>query len=353
VGPGVPAAAVAEVGLAGGSEVGTAGTEIVTARTSPDAGAAASLTVELAETSSRRGLRVLAETAHLTWIDLDDPASPALDDLAQRYGFHELAVEDCRNHPQLAKIDPFPEHVFLIANSIRFDPATGELQLRELDMFLGSRFLVTVHEGPSVSVDNVAARLSENSRLQTPAAVLHALLDEILDRFMPTLDEIGDSINSIEERILEANDPRSLQQMFTLKRNLVSFRRAAAAQRELLNSLSRRDTTIVPQEMLIYFRDVYDHVVTTLEMIESYRDLLSGALEIYLTQTANRTNEIVKALTLISTIILPLTLIVGWYGMNFTGLPFAEDPNGVWYVSGLMVLFTVALLAFFRRRNLI
>ena len=296
------------------------------------------------------GLRVLAETAELTWLDLDDPASPELDVLAARYGFHELAVEDCRNHPQLAKIDQFPAHVFLVANSIRYEAETGELHLRELDFFLGPNFLVTVHEGRSHSVEHVAGQLGGPS-LRTPAQVLHALLDAILDRFMPTLDEIGETIDEIEETMLKTLDPSALEKVFTLRRNLVLFRRAASAQRELLNALSRRDAVLVPPEMVIYFRDVYDHVVATMEMIESYRDLLAGLLEIYLTQTANRTNEIVKGLTLIATIILPLTLITGWYGMNMVNLPLAEDPNGIWYVTIGMAVFTAGLLVYFRKRG--
>ncbi len=296
-------------------------------------------------------MRVLAETPALTWLDLDDPASPALEELAARYGFHELAVEDCRNEPQLAKIDPFPEHVFLIANSIRYATETGELQFRELDVFMGERFLVTVHHGLSQSVESVSARLGKNPRLKKPAQVVHALLDAILDRFLPTLDEIGEEVDRIEEEILDTPTPACLSRLFLLRRNLVVFRRAASAQRELLNALSRRDTRLVPADMLIYFRDVYDHVVATMEMIESYRDLVSGVLDIYLTRTANRTNDVVKALTLIATIILPLTLITGWYGMNMANLPFADDPAGVWYVSGGMLALTLSLLIYFRRKG--
>ncbi|MBA3584795.1 MAG: magnesium transporter CorA family protein [Gemmatimonadetes bacterium] len=295
---------------------------------------------------SASGLRVLVE-GPFTWLDVEDPSGPALEELARRFGWHELAVEDCRNHPQLAKLDPFGDHVFLIANSIRFDSGTGKLHLRELDFFMGETYLVTVHDGPSVTVEAVAASLPEG-RITTPALALHALLDSILDRFMPTLDEIGDTIERIESEILDDLHPTSLRKMFRLRRNLVAFRRAASAQRELLNTLSRRDTRFVPADLVIYFRDVYDHVVRTMELIESYRDLLTGALDIYLTRAASRTNDTVKALTLIATIILPLTLITGWYGMNVAGLPFAEDPQGIWYITAGMVVFTLALLSYFR-----
>lgn len=303
------------------------------------------------EGAPAEGSRVLIKTPTLTWIDVSDPAGPALDALAERYGFHELAVEDSRNHPQLAKIDQFSDHLFLIANSIRFTPETGELELRELDFFIGRDYLVTVHEGPSLAVESVVARLQGDPRLRKPAQILYALLDTILDRFMQTLGEIGHAIDELEERVLDRLDKACLEKVFTLRRNLVSFRRAASAQREMLNALSRRDSKLVPSDMVIYFRDVYDHVVATMEMIESYRDLLSAVLEIYLTQSANRTNEVVKGLTIIATIILPLTLIVGWYGMNFEWLPFATDPHGVWYVTGAMAVFTVTLLIYFRRKG--
>jgi magnesium transporter len=294
-------------------------------------------------------LRVLAEQPVL-WIDLDDPAGPGLDALAARFAFHELAVEDCRNHPQLAKIDQFEGHTFLIANSVRVD-AEGDLRVRELDFFVGPSWIVTVHEGPSLTTEAVAARLGNGVKPDTPARILHALLDATLERFLPSLEWIGDTIDEIEDEILDRLDPRCLSKMFGLKRDLIEFRRAAWAQRELLNALSRRDTTVVPAEMQIYFRDVYDHIVTALEMVESYRDLLSGVVEIYLTQAANRTNETVKALTIIATIILPLTLITGWYGMNVANLPLASHPQGIWIVTGAMVLLTAGLLAWFRKRR--
>ena len=295
------------------------------------------------------GLRVLAERPVL-WIDLDDPAGPGLDALATRFGFHELAVEDCRNHPQLAKIDQFEGHAFLIANSVRFDDE-GDLGVRELDFFVGAEWIVTVHEGPSLTIEAVASRLGNGVAPDSSARILHALLDATLERFLPSLERIGDTIDEIEDEILDRLDPRSLSKMFGLKRDLVEFRRAAWAQRELLNALSRRDNTIVPAEMQIYFRDVYDHIVTALEMVESYRDLLSGVVEIYLTQAANRTNETVKALTIIATIILPLTLITGWYGMNVANLPLASHPLGVWIVTGGMILLTAGLLVWFRKRR--
>jgi magnesium transporter len=197
----------------------------------------------------------------------------------------------------------------------------------------------------------VEAQLGRDARISTPSHVLYAILDTILDRFLPTLDEMGAEIDRIEAEILDRPTPECLSRLFALRRNLVGFRRAASAQRELLNALSRRDVRFVPSDMVIYFRDVYDHVVATMELIESYRDLLSGALDIYLTRTANRTNDIVKALTLIATIILPLTLITGWYGMNVEGLPFAHDPAGVWIVTGGMAAFTLGLLAYFRAKG--
>ena len=309
------------------------------------------MTVTSPPTKSLRGLRVLAERPGLLWLDVEDPAGPGLDDLAARYGFHPLAVEDCRNRPQLAKLDTFPDHLFLIANSIRYEPESGELEVREIDVFLGERFIVTVHEGPRRIVETVAERLGTDPQLENPAGVLYALLDTILDRFLPTLDRIGETIDEVEEGILEGNEARCVQRVFVLKRNLVAFRRAASAQRELLNSLSRRDVRFVPSELVIYFRDVYDHVVATMEMIESYRDLLSGMLDIAFTQTANRTADVVKALTIIATIILPLTLVTGWYGMNMVGLPGAEHPAGIWVVSGGMAALTIGLLVFFRMKR--
>jgi magnesium transporter len=297
-------------------------------------------------------LKTIVDIPGLLWLDLDDPMSRDLDDLAVRYGFHELAIEDCRHHIQLAKLDYYDGYSFIVINSTHYSVKPCEVQVREIDAFLGPDYIVTVHEGASTAVAEIKKRIVSNAKhLTRPDQVLHAMIDLVVDRYLPTLDHIGDTIDEVEDQLLIRTTSTHLQTIFELKRGLLQFRRAVSSQRELLNLLIREDSNLIHQDMRIYFRDVYDHVVRAMDLVETYRDLLTGGLDIYLTQMANRTNDIVKALTILATIMLPLTLVTGYFGMNFEYMPLLKTPNGIWYATGGMLVITISMLAFFKLRK--
>lgn len=299
-----------------------------------------------------QGLRTIIDIPGLLWLDLDDPMSRALDDLASRYNFHELAVEDCRNRQQLAKVDYYDGYSFYIINSTHYTQKPCEVRLREIDAFLGPDYIVTVHYDESLSIKEIERRLAQNqTRYDRPDEVLHAIIDIVVDRFLPTLESVGDTIDLVEDDLLIHPDVKLLEMIFDLKRGLLQFRRAVSAQRELLNVIVRDDTMLIQKDMRIYFRDVYDHAVRAMDLVETYRDLLSGALDIYLTQMANRTNDIVKGLTILATIMLPLTLITGYFGMNFEYIPLLKNPNGVWYTTAGLFVITVAMLGYFKLKK--
>ena len=299
-----------------------------------------------------KGLRTILDNPGLLWLDLDDPMSHVLDDLARSYGFHELAVEDCRQGIQLAKIDYYDGYSFILINSTHYTAKPCEVRVREIDLFLGPDYIVTVHEGPSHAVEEIQKHIASNAmHLTRPDQVLHAIIDIVVDRYLPTLDHVGDTIDEVQDALLISPDVKLLQTIFELKRGLLQFRRAASSQRELLNMLIRDDTPFIQQDMRIYFRDVYDHAVRAMDLVETYRDLLTGGLDIYLTQMANRTNDIVKGLTILATIMLPLTLITGYFGMNFQYIPWLKDPNGIWYTTAFLLLITFSMLGFFRYKK--
>ena len=297
-------------------------------------------------------LLTIIDIPGLLWLDLDDPMSRELDDLGERYGFHELAIEDCRHHIQLAKINYYDGHSFIIVNSTHYTEKPCEVNVRELDVFLGPDYIVTIHEGPSLAIGDIEKQLAANAmHLKRPDQVLHALIDIVVDRYMPTLDHIGDTIDEVEDALLIDPTPALLETIFELKRGLLQFRRAVSSQRELLNMLIRDESSLIGQDMRIYFRDVYDHVVRAMDFVETYRDLLTGGLDIYLTQMANRTNDIVKALTIVATIMLPLSLVTGYFGMNFEYLPLLKEPNGIWYTTAGLIAMALSMLAFFRYKK--
>jgi magnesium transporter len=309
-------------------------------------------TISQTESDTAQSLRRIIDVPGLLWLDLGDPMSPELDTLAARYGFHELAVEDCRHHIQLAKLDYYDGYSFIIINSTHYTEKPCEVRIREIDAFLGTDYILTVHEGPSQSIEEIQKRLASTAkRFTRPDQVLHAIIDIVVDRYLPTLDHVGDTIDEVEDALLIHPDATLLQTIFELKRGLLQFRRAVSSQRELLNMLIRDDTSFVHEDMRIYFRDVYDHVVRAMDLVETYRDLLTGGLDIYLTQMANRTNEIVKALTILATIMLPLTLVTGYFGMNFEYIPILKHPHGIWYATGFMLIITLSMLGFFKYRK--
>ena len=309
-------------------------------------------TLTPATATAALGLRTIIDAPGLLWLDLDDPMSKSLDELGERYGFHELAIEDCRHGIQPAKIDYYDGYHFIIINTTHYTDHPCEMALREIDVFIGPEFIVTVHFGASAAVADVEHRIVSGAKtLSHPDEVLHSVIDTVVDRYLPTLDSVGDTIDRIEDDLLIHPDVKLLETIFELKRGMLQFRRAVASQRELLNVLIRDSSPLIRKEMHIYFRDVYDHAVRAMDLVETYRDLMGGALDIYLTQMANRTNDIVKALTILATIMLPLTLVTGYYGMNFEYFPLLKDPNGIWYVTAGLLAIVVSMLGYFKYKK--
>lgn len=288
---------------------------------------------------------------NLRWYHIEEPESPLLDRLAQEFGFHELEIEDCRHQRHTAKLEEYENHIFVIANTLHFVPDTLGVWFGELAVFVGQDFLVTVHLGPTRSVKEALARLKAMPKMQRPDRLLYVLLDNMVDRYLPVLDQMGDRIDSIEDEIHKSPTPKTLEEIFALRRGLSEFRRVVGSMREMVNVITRQRAPYFRADMAAYWRDLYDHIIRALNMIENYRDLLASVLEVYLTSMANRTNEVVKVLTIYATIVLPMVVITSYFGMNFQHLPFQDWPYGVHVVNALMIALTVGLLIFFRKRR--
>jgi magnesium transporter len=282
----------------------------------------------------------------LNWYDIADPASPDLDELARKFHLHELQIEDIRHGNQRAKTEEHEKYVFTVLKKLH---TTEEVHFHDFDMFLGSDFLITVHKGSNGFIDEVRHRVEQN-QVNRLDRLFHAIIDMVVDEYQPLLDCLSDKISEIESEVLERPDPDVLSRIFRLKRDLILFRRIAGAMREVVNAIIRRERGLVGDDLDPYFRDVYDHLVRTVELIESDRDLLTGSLDIYLSAVANRTNEVMKVLTIYGTIALPLIIITGFFGMNFP-LGWEHNPEGIWYAVGLMVASTAAVLAYFKRKH--
>ncbi len=280
----------------------------------------------------------------LPWFDIADPNSPALDELAQRFQLHPLQIEDCRHRPQRAKVDEYGSYLFaVLKHVIQKDES---LKFDDFDVFLGSNFLITVHQDDCQMLTRLTQYVHEN-HVERLDRILYMLTDFIVDEYLSVLDESSEQIEKLESLVLQTPEPSVLNEIFRLKRRLIEFRRSGSGMRDVVNAMIRREGGLVGDDLDPYFRDVYDHLTRTVDLVETQRDLLTGSLDIYLSAVANRTNEVMKVLTIYGTLALPLVVITGFFGMNLH-LPWMNDPRGLWYVCALMGLSMVLVLLYFK-----
>ena len=283
----------------------------------------------------------------LNWFDVRDPNSPDLDELARRFRLHELQIEDCRHRPQRAKVDEYGTYMFAVLKHLI--PKCQEPEFDDFDVFLGPDFLITVHQGDCAFLEKLCRWVKENhvTRLDR---VLYEITDLIVDEYLAFLDDSSENISKVESLVLERPEPPVLREIFQLKRSLIDFRRNASGMRDVMNAIIRREGGLTGDDLDPYFRDVYDHLVRAVDLVEAQRDLLTGSLDIYLSAVANRTNEVMKVLTIYGTVALPLVVITGFFGMNLH-LPWSNNPHGVRYASALMVFSIVGVLWYFKRKR--
>ena len=285
----------------------------------------------------------------MQWHNISDPASPELDQLAQRYNLHPLHIEDCRNRDQRAKIEEGQGYLFTVLKPVRIDEE-GKFDAVDLDIFLGSDFLITVLETdcPELRdlIDRVQKALATESR---PARIYYRILDEVVDSYLPLLDRLNDTLDELEDCALQYPTPEVLSRIFKTKRTLIFLRTVLVNTRDLAAQLQRIESPLISRDQAPFFRDVYDHIARNLDMVEMMRDLLTGTLDVYLSSVANRTNQVMKVLTVLGTVALPALVVSSIYGMNVKGLPGAESPHGIGIALAAMAVTTGVLLWVLKR----
>lgn len=294
------------------------------------------------------------KSADKLWIDIynsDTKESQRI--LTEVFNFHPLAVEDSLkyigeikvHHP---KIDDFSDYLFIVFNGLTAGQGLAKYELFSLSCFLGANFLVTIHnEKPTNTIfNNIKSMLIGNSFRKGPDFILNLILDDIVDRYYPILDNLEDEIESVEKTIFkEMPTNRTLVQILNFKKELIKLRRISSYQREVLFKLSRGDSRLISLSESVYYRNVYDHLVRVSDTTESYRDYAAGLLDSYLSIVNNKMNEVMKFLTIIATVILPLTFITGIFGMNFDYIPFLHSTFGFYFC--LISMFATALVMMF------
>lgn len=288
------------------------------------------------------------------WVDIDGEAQEEVEPLLEdRFGFHELAAEDCFSDTTLPKYDPFPEYDFLIFRALNLDLIEHGVATTKLAVFLSRNYLFTVHPDPMPSTDSVWQRLPQDRRMLAEGTefLLYSILDTLIDLHFPLIDEIEEMVDEIQDLIFRSPNPQLMDSLLKLKKDLNTLRRYSLPQRDLLNQISRGESRFIAPQHRIYFRDLYDHMFRITESIDVERDLVAGTMEAYLSVQANKLNEIVKLLTVFSAIMLPLNLIAAIYGMNFVHMPELNWRWGYAFALGMMALVATTMLIFFAKRN--
>jgi magnesium transporter len=292
---------------------------------------------------------------HFFWLDLHDPGPDELAKLRDIFGFHPLALEDTEQFGQRPKLDDYGDYIFLVFYGAWRHQDDDPDPLREVHLFVSGQYLVTIHRDPLPALDQQREQL-DGRLLHSEQFLLYRVLDALVDSFFPLLADMDDEIDELEAAVVASPSDDQLQRLFGLKRQLVAMRKVVSPQRDLFASSVERISELEGFELdeRDYFRDIYDHLIRISDLIDSYRDLLSGATDLYLSTVSNRQNDVMKQLTVIATIFLPLGFITGFFGQNFGFLVNHEITSEwtFWVIGvGSMVATCVALLVFFHRKG--
>lgn len=282
----------------------------------------------------------------MPWYELESPFDPRLDELAKQYNLHPLHIEDCRSDKEGVKVDTAPHYTFAVFKPVHLD---GGPAFTTIDIFAGKDFFITIAEASCPSSAEALARARRDGSDDNPGKLLYLILDTIVDLYFPAIDRCDDRIDELDDIVIGSPTPEVLQSVFSVKRELIELRRVLVNTRDASLHLQRDPGSVIDSEHQPYIRDIYDHVVRLLDSVETQRDLLNNTLDIYLSSVANRTNEVMKVLTVIGTIALPVIAISGIYGMNLKGLPLENSPHGASFIGGITILCTVLLLAVLRK----
>lgn len=288
----------------------------------------------------------------MNWYDIRDPSDPQLEELTRKYNLHPLHMEDVRNRDQSAKVELQNDYLFIVLKPVVMDEEFF-MSIADFDLFLGSDWVITVQEEKCDAVANALDRLKPAAEKLRPDEIFYRIMDAIVDSYQPIIDRASDRIDEMEDRALSEPRPDMLEEIFDLKRALIQLRRVIANTRDLVSHLLRNEFALVRPDLAPFLRDVYDHLIRNLDLIEIHRDLLNGATELYLSSVANRTNQVVKLLTIFGTIATPALIITGLYGMNLKHLPFADSPHSWGIVLGIIGFVSIFLLAVMKRMGML
>lgn len=296
----------------------------------------------------------LRDSRSVSWVHVDGVHQvDVIEQLGNQLGLHPLVMEDILNTDQRPKIEVYDDYLFIVLKLLTYDAASREVRAEQVSLVLGEHFVLSLQESSHPILDTVRERLKAGRRIRFlgPDYLAYAIIDAIVDNYFTVIESFADQIESLEDILLGTPSPSSLEQVHHMRREMLLLRKAIWPLREVLSSLSRNDLSLVTEGTRLFLRDVYDHIVHALDTVETLRDLLVGMLDLYLSSVSNRMNEVMKVLTIIATLFMPLTFIAGVYGMNFEYMPELSWPWAYPAVMLLMFAVLVMLVVFFRRKR--
>ena len=297
----------------------------------------------------------LSADSHVwVWVDLSGPAPEEARVLSQVFGFHELAIEDALSEIHHPKLESYGEYLYVILHGIAFKAGEHVFRTQDVDFFLGPRYLVTVHPGISRSVGRVGDLCTRNPQMlgEGPAALMHRIVDSMVDNYRPEVDALLERLDTLEAEVFRRTDASLAKRILDFKRDVSSLRRIVLPQRDVVGRLARREFGLISEGLSYRFRDVHDHLVRLADEAMFLQDRIASLLDAHLAAVSNGLSAIMKVMTIISTIFLPLTVLTGLYGMN---VPLPQLPGGepvqFWWIVALMLALSITMLTVFRRRR--
>ena len=294
------------------------------------------------------------ESGVWVWVDLDRPTPEESRILTDVFHFHDLAVEDALSESHHPKIESYGDFLYLILHGIDFNASEHCFRTKDIDFFLGAQYLVTVHPGVSRSIGKVGAICTRNDRVlgEGPGVLLHRIIDTMVDNYRPEVDKLQERLDTLEEEVFDRPDTQLARQILDFKKDVASLRQVVMPQRDAIGRLARREFPMIDEQLAYRFRDVHDHLVRLSDEAMFFQDRITGILDAHLSAVSNQLNQVMKVLTVFTTLAMPLAVLTGVYGMN---VPLPHFPGGeeaqFWWVMAMMFGISGVMLVFFRSKD--
>jgi len=295
------------------------------------------------------------DTATVTWINIDGLANTeVIEKIGRHFSIHPLILEDLLNTDQRPKMEDLEDYLYLNLKMLMLPEGSREIKVEHVSLIVGKNYLISFQEDIGDVFDPVRERIRKEGgrvRKSGPDYLAYSLIDNIVDNYFGVMEKIEEWVESLEEELVVNATRESLQKINRLKKDMLFLRKAVWPLREMILALERMESPLIRQDTRIYLRDVYDHAIQVIDTLETFRDMVSGMIDIYLSSLSFKMNEIMKVLTLIATIFIPLTFVAGVYGMNFRNMPELGWEFGYYAVWGIMIAIVVIMLVYFRKRE--